>query len=61
MPSLRELKRRNRELRERISQSMSDTGPFRTTRNCKSTQKQLAKVNKKIKAKKSRAKKRGWY
>lgn len=61
MASLSQLRRQRNKLRDRISQSMSDTGSFRATRNCKSAQRELAEVNKRIKAKKNRAKKRGWY
>ena len=54
MPTLRQLKGKAKELRRRVSQSMSDAGPFGTTQNCKKMQKKLSKIKKKISNKKRR-------
>lgn len=49
------LKNQERELRRRISQSMSETGSYHSTRNCKKLQKKLSKVQQK------RRKRQRWH
>lgn len=41
------LRQKEEELRRRISQSMSDTGSYNSTRKCKKLQKKLLKVQRK--------------
>ena len=55
---LRNLRQKKRNLKERISQSMSDTGPHGVTEKCKGLQKELSRVVRKEKKKRQKMRRR---
>ncbi|HBR71392.1 MAG TPA: hypothetical protein DEA27_01105 [Candidatus Moranbacteria bacterium] len=52
------LRQKKRNLKERISQSMGDTGPHGVTGKCKGLQQELSRVVKKEKRKKQKMRRR---
>lgn len=52
------LRKKKRDLKKRIGQSMSDTGTHNVTGNCKDLQRELSLVNKQEKKKKQKLQRR---